>query len=50
MSCEHFDVEEISKISIMNKMVYKDECTLCFYQAEDENGINICLSCFNGSC
>ena len=31
-------------------MVYKDECTLCFYSSENQNGIDLCLSCFNGSC
>ncbi|KAI8814403.1 hypothetical protein BJ742DRAFT_785200 [Cladochytrium replicatum] len=30
--------------------VYKEECTLCFDDQDGENGIDVCLSCFNGGC
>jgi ubiquitin carboxyl-terminal hydrolase 5/13 len=30
--------------------VYRDECTQCFDSIDDENGLNVCLQCFNGGC
>ncbi|KAJ3221043.1 hypothetical protein HK099_003821 [Clydaea vesicula] len=30
--------------------IYKDECTLCFDSQDSDCGINVCLTCFNGSC
>eukprot|EP00741_Cyanophora_paradoxa_P017291 tig00020961_g16701.t1 len=30
--------------------VYKEECTQCFDGQDNEEGINVCLHCFNGGC
>ncbi|TPX64195.1 hypothetical protein SpCBS45565_g06069 [Spizellomyces sp. 'palustris'] len=30
--------------------VYKEECTLCFDSQDLPQGIDVCLSCFNGGC
>lgn len=30
--------------------VYKEECTLCFAGVDSPEGIDVCLSCFNGGC
>lgn len=30
--------------------MYKDECTQCFASWNDREGINVCLTCFNGGC
>ncbi|CEH13292.1 ubiquitin carboxyl-terminal hydrolase 14 [Ceraceosorus bombacis] len=30
--------------------VHKDECTLCFDGSQEEHGIDVCLTCFNGGC
>ena len=31
-------------------MIYKDECTRCFLTPKNEHGLNVCLSCYQGSC
>ena len=31
-------------------MVYKDECCRCFATPKSENGLDVCLKCFVGSC
>jgi ubiquitin carboxyl-terminal hydrolase 5/13 len=30
--------------------IYKDECTLCFSSQDSEGGLDVCLTCWNGSC
>lgn len=30
--------------------VYRDDCTLCFDSIDDDSGLDVCLSCFNGGC
>ena len=30
--------------------VYRDECTQCFDGDTDEDGIDVCLTCYNGGC
>lgn len=30
--------------------IFKDECTLCFDNQDMDDGIDVCLSCHNGSC
>ncbi|KAJ1030367.1 hypothetical protein NDA16_001276 [Ustilago loliicola] len=30
--------------------VHKEECTLCFDDQDEPNGIDVCLLCFNGGC
>ncbi|KAJ1972760.1 ubiquitin C-terminal hydrolase Ubp14 [Dimargaris xerosporica] len=33
-----------------NPTIYKDECTLCFETPDSPQGIDVCLTCFNGGC
>ncbi|EPQ32473.1 uncharacterized protein PFL1_00668 [Pseudozyma flocculosa PF-1] len=33
-----------------SQQVHKEECTLCFDDHDTQNGIDVCLSCFNGAC
>ncbi|KAG4090772.1 ubiquitinyl hydrolase [Neocallimastix lanati (nom. inval.)] len=47
--CEHLSDFIYNEIKYGTK-VYKDECTQCFDTQDSENGINVCLSCFNGGC
>lgn len=30
--------------------VHREECTSCFDSQDDELGVDVCLSCFNGQC
>lgn len=30
--------------------IYKEECTLCFVTVDAEDGLDVCLTCFNGAC
>ncbi|KAF9084195.1 hypothetical protein BGX23_010750 [Mortierella sp. AD031] len=30
--------------------IYKDECTVCFDTPDNDGGLDVCLSCFNGGC
>lgn len=48
--CEHFNDSKYFKTSLSGKQIFKDECTLCFASSKTESGIDLCLSCFNGSC
>nr|KAJ3422202.1 hypothetical protein HK105_000744 [Polyrhizophydium stewartii] len=49
MSCTHVDSARLSSPTPASK-VYKDECTLCFDSLDGPDGINVCLTCFNGGC
>ncbi|KAL4947751.1 hypothetical protein BDW69DRAFT_177823 [Aspergillus filifer] len=33
-----------------SQAVYREDCTQCFDSIDDEYGLNVCLSCFNGGC
>lgn len=33
-----------------NQSVYREDCTQCFDSIDDEAGLDVCLSCFNGGC
>ncbi|UZJ55014.1 hypothetical protein CBS101457_004334 [Exobasidium rhododendri] len=33
-----------------SQVVYRDECTLCFDDQNGPSGVDVCLTCFNGSC
>jgi len=41
-----------SKVSdkLLGNLIYKDECTKCFITPKSEDGLDVCLTCFNGSC
>ncbi|KAI8322215.1 ubiquitin carboxyl-terminal hydrolase [Martensiomyces pterosporus] len=47
--CEHALNARLSPPS-SSTPVYKEECTLCFDSQDMPGGIDVCLSCFNGSC
>lgn len=34
----------------VSQQVHKEECTLCFDDQDGPNGIDVCLTCFNGAC
>ena len=46
--CEHWNTHVAD--SLQNRLIYKDECTRCFLTPKDEFGLNVCLTCFQGSC
>ncbi|OGM39157.1 ubiquitin hydrolase [Aspergillus bombycis] len=33
-----------------SQAVYREDCTQCFDSIDDEAGLNVCLTCFNGGC
>ena len=33
-----------------NQSVYREDCTQCFDSRDDEAGLDVCLTCFNGGC
>jgi len=38
-------------MSFVGKLnVYKDQCTKCFAEYYDKEGIDCCLKCLNGGC
>jgi ubiquitin carboxyl-terminal hydrolase 5/13 len=45
--CEHAKRLTLPKAS---NTIYKEECTLCFENQDSVEGINVCLTCFDGSC
>ncbi|CAK83700.1 unnamed protein product (macronuclear) [Paramecium tetraurelia] len=48
-TCEHINEQHITW-SVKGQMIYKNQCTRCFVEAKSENGIQVCLKCFNGGC
>jgi len=48
--CEHIDNPAVFQQSLQGKAIYKDECSFCFIAATSSEGINLCLTCFEGSC
>ena len=36
--------------NLLNRHIYKDECTRCFLTPKDPHGLNVCLTCYEGSC
>ncbi|KAG0242490.1 ubiquitin carboxyl-terminal hydrolase-like protein [Mortierella sp. GBAus27b] len=49
MTCPHVTSVRLS-VPSYNAQIYKDECTFCFDSPENEGGLDVCLSCFNGGC
>ncbi|PKX99692.1 cysteine proteinase [Aspergillus campestris IBT 28561] len=33
-----------------SQAVYREDCTQCFDSIDDDSGLNVCLTCFNGGC
>ncbi|KAK6359836.1 hypothetical protein TWF696_000970 [Orbilia brochopaga] len=48
-SCVH-----ISQLNLhpptASQSVYREDCTVCFDSIDDPDGLDVCLSCFNGGC
>ncbi|KAI9328678.1 hypothetical protein DFJ73DRAFT_800540 [Zopfochytrium polystomum] len=38
------------RVPSLHDRVHKEECTQCFDSQDGENGVNVCLTCFNGGC
>ncbi|KAJ2859856.1 ubiquitin C-terminal hydrolase Ubp14 [Coemansia aciculifera] len=49
MTCEHALTARLSLPS-SSTPVYKEECTQCFDNQDTAEGVDVCLSCFNGGC
>ncbi|RUS19947.1 hypothetical protein BC937DRAFT_86662 [Endogone sp. FLAS-F59071] len=49
MSCPHVAIAHLTPPSAFTE-VHKEECTQCFDSQDSENGIDVCLSCFNAGC
>eukprot|EP00331_Platyophrya_macrostoma_P018007 CAMPEP_0176475022 /NCGR_PEP_ID=MMETSP0127-20121128/43368_1 /TAXON_ID=938130 /ORGANISM="Platyophrya macrostoma, Strain WH" /LENGTH=804 /DNA_ID=CAMNT_0017870557 /DNA_START=15 /DNA_END=2429 /DNA_ORIENTATION=- len=50
MSCPHISNANNYTASLQGRMIFKDECTKCYVNQDDEEGVNVCLVCFNGGC
>ncbi|KAL2866346.1 ubiquitin-specific protease UBP14 [Aspergillus lucknowensis] len=48
-ACLHVDALDLQPPS-SSQVVYREDCTQCFDSIDDESGLNVCLSCFNGGC
>ncbi|KAI9374001.1 hypothetical protein BJX61DRAFT_354157 [Aspergillus egyptiacus] len=48
-TCVHTDSPDLRPPSV-SQAVYREDCTQCFDSIDDESGVNVCLSCFNGGC
>ncbi|KAI9094317.1 hypothetical protein DFS34DRAFT_628945 [Phlyctochytrium arcticum] len=48
-SCTHISSTPLKPVA-PSSQVYKEECTLCFDSQDLPQGIDVCLSCFNGGC
>ncbi|PWY65650.1 hypothetical protein BO70DRAFT_184842 [Aspergillus heteromorphus CBS 117.55] len=48
-SCSHIGSEEL-KPPTPSQVVYREDCTQCFDNIDEDHGLNVCLSCFNGGC
>ncbi|RKF72332.1 Ubiquitin carboxyl-terminal hydrolase 14 [Golovinomyces cichoracearum] len=49
MSCIHFEAL-VFRAPSATQAVHREECTQCFDSIDQFNGIDVCLSCFNGGC
>ncbi|TQS36040.1 hypothetical protein Golomagni_03521 [Golovinomyces magnicellulatus] len=49
MSCIHIDALVLRAPSA-TQAVHREECTQCFDSIDQFDGIDVCLSCFNGGC
>ncbi|KAI8599774.1 hypothetical protein EDD21DRAFT_378997 [Dissophora ornata] len=48
-ACPHVSTVRLS-VPSHSAQIYKDECTLCYDSPDNEGGLDVCLSCFNGGC
>ncbi|GAA5811372.1 hypothetical protein MFLAVUS_004806 [Mucor flavus] len=49
MVCSHIENASLNPPSAYTQ-VHKEECTQCFDNQDGPDGIDVCLSCFNGGC
>ncbi len=49
MICSHLNTQNYLS-SAQGVKIYKDQCTKCFYEPEDKDGLFICLKCLQGQC
>ncbi|RUS28665.1 hypothetical protein BC938DRAFT_481615 [Jimgerdemannia flammicorona] len=49
MGCPHVATAHLSPPNAFTQ-VHKEECTQCFDSQDSENGIDVCLTCFNAGC
>ncbi|POS85123.1 hypothetical protein EPUL_001828 [Erysiphe pulchra] len=49
MSCFHVETLALQPPSD-TQAVYREDCTQCFDSIDDSDGLDVCLSCFNGGC
>ncbi|KAF9926454.1 hypothetical protein BGZ67_008096 [Mortierella alpina] len=48
-ACPHISSVRLS-VPASSAQIYKDECTVCYDSPDNEAGLDVCLSCFNGGC
>ncbi|GES62714.1 ubiquitinyl hydrolase [Aspergillus terreus] len=48
-SCIHAASQDLRPPS-HSQAVYREDCTQCFDCIDDQGGLNVCLTCFNGGC
>ncbi|ORE19494.1 ubiquitinyl hydrolase [Rhizopus microsporus] len=49
MTCSHIQNAPLN-LPTAYTQVHKEECTQCFDDQDGPNGIDVCLTCFNGGC
>ncbi|KAK7457162.1 ubiquitin C-terminal hydrolase Ubp14 [Stygiomarasmius scandens] len=49
-SCSHLDQLQRLQPPKLSQSVHREECTQCFDNQDSPQGIDVCLSCFNGGC
>ncbi|PKY02892.1 ubiquitinyl hydrolase [Aspergillus campestris IBT 28561] len=49
MACLHVNSDDLKQPSA-SQAVYREDCTQCFDSIDDDSGLNVCLTCFNGGC
>lgn len=49
MSCPHINDPSL-RPPRPTQSVYREDCTQCFDSIDDADGLDVCLSCFNGGC
>ena len=49
MACPHIQNADL-RPPRPSQSVYREDCTRCFDSIDDEAGLDVCLSCFNGGC
>ncbi|KAF9377188.1 hypothetical protein CPB97_010362 [Podila verticillata] len=48
-ACPHVSSARLS-VPSPTAQIYKDECTFCYDSPDNEGGLDVCLTCYNGGC